>query len=369
MLNPSRILDFLGLHFNLESAIISPPDSFLDSLTSVLSCLSTSMVMPACKISSITSRISHFAPFIHHGRQPLRFLQFWIKRHWAQHRQSWDTPLQLDADFLSHLRLVQQTGRSPGSTSASAGTQPVLLHRCITNRMGHQLARSSPLGTVVSPDSSQHINWLELEAIRLAVLQWVPQWLNQTVPVHCDNSTAVAYIRKQGGTHSISLFNKTLELFHLLDQFGILLIPTHLPGARNVTADALSRLNSPSPTEWRLPQETWLNLFSVLGTSPSGHVCHGRDSNLCFTLPGRQNGDWRPLHILGRPRPSVRLPSISHSPQNSPEDQGLPRHHSDSNCFPVSVSTVKPVATTTQPASSHSTLSRISSNSMISQVL
>ena len=86
------------------------------------------------------------------------------------------------------------------------------------------------------PDSAQHINWLELEAIRLAVLQWGPQWLNQIVRVYCDNSTTVAYIRKQGGTHSISMFNKTLELFHLLDQFGILLILTHLPGARNVTA-------------------------------------------------------------------------------------------------------------------------------------
>ena len=83
--------------------------------------------------------------------------------------------------------------------------------------------------------------------------------------LYCDNSTAVAYIRKQGGTHSISLLNKTLELFHLLDQFWILLIPTHLPGARNVTADALSRLNSPSLTEWRILQETLLNLFSVLG--------------------------------------------------------------------------------------------------------
>ena len=76
----------------------------------------------------------------------------------------------------------------------------------------------------------------------------------------------VACIRKHGGTHSISLFNKTLELFHLLDQFVILPIPTHLPGAQNVTADALSRINSPSPTEWKIPEETLLNLFSVLGT-------------------------------------------------------------------------------------------------------
>ena len=62
MLEPSHILDFLGLHFNLEQVIFSPPDSFLHSLTSVLSHLSTSAVMSARKTSSITSRISHFAP-------------------------------------------------------------------------------------------------------------------------------------------------------------------------------------------------------------------------------------------------------------------------------------------------------------------
>ena len=115
-------------------------------------------------------------------------------------------------------------------------------------------------------DSQRHINWLELEAIRLALLRWGPQWTNQTVRVNCDNSTAVANIRKQGGTHSQPLFQKTLELFNLLDQFMITLIPTHLPGARNVTADALSRLNQPSPTEWRLPTETLNRLFCAFGT-------------------------------------------------------------------------------------------------------
>ena len=116
------------------------------------------------------------------------------------------------------------------------------------------------------PDSQRHINWLELKAIRLALLQWGPQWRHQTVRVYCDNSTAVAYIRKQGGTRSQPLFYKTLELFELLDQFVITLIPTHLPGARNVTADALSRLSQPSPTKWRLPTEALNNLFCAFGT-------------------------------------------------------------------------------------------------------
>ena len=166
-------------------------------------------------------------------------------------------------------QLVQQTRCSPRSSSTSPRTQPVFLHGCISNRLGSQLAASSTHRTVVKPriiSAHQLAGARSHHCIRLTLLQWGTQWRNQTVRVYCDNSMAVAYIHKQGGTHSIFLFNKTLELFHLLDQFVILLIPTHLPGARNVTADALSGINSPSPTEWRIPQETLSNLFSVLGT-------------------------------------------------------------------------------------------------------
>ena len=108
MLQTSRILDFLGLHFNLEGALISPPDSFLPTLTNVQSGLSQTTVMPARKISSIISRMSHFAPFIYSGRLHLRFLQFWFKAQWSQHQQSWDTPIQLNADFLTYLRWFQR---------------------------------------------------------------------------------------------------------------------------------------------------------------------------------------------------------------------------------------------------------------------
>ena len=53
---------------------------------------------------------------------------------------------------ISHSTpLVQQTRSSSRSPPASSGIQPVLLHRCISNRMGSQLAESSSLRAVVSP--------------------------------------------------------------------------------------------------------------------------------------------------------------------------------------------------------------------------
>ena len=196
MLDPSRILDFLGLHLNLERAIMSPPDSFLYSLTSVLSRLSTSTVMPARKISSITSQISHFAPSRSHASQVPSILD---KRHWAQHRQSWDTPLELDADLLSHLRWFNRQDVLQGVPLHLPEPNLFFFMDASLAGWGASWQRHHLSGQWSPQDSSQHINWPELEAIRLALLQWGPQWHNQTVRVYCDNSTAVAYIHKQGG--------------------------------------------------------------------------------------------------------------------------------------------------------------------------
>ena len=165
MLEPSRILDFLGLHFNLEQAIVSPPDSFLDSFTSVLSRLSKSTDMSACKISSITSRISHFAPFIHHGRLHLRFLQFWIKRHWSQHKQSWDTQIQLDAEFLTQLRWFNRQEVLQGVPLHLPEPNLFFFTDASLTGWGASWQNRHLSGQWSHPDSSQHINWLEHEAI------------------------------------------------------------------------------------------------------------------------------------------------------------------------------------------------------------
>ena len=189
-----------------------------------------------------------------------------FKHQWTQHRQSWDTPIQLDSDFLFYLRWFLNPSVMKGVPLRLPDPSLFFFTDASLKGWGASWKDHQISGIWSHTDSQRHINWLELEAIRLALLRWRPQWTNQTVRVYCDNSTAVAYICKQGGTHSQPLFQKTLELFNLLDQFMITLIPTHLPGARNVTADALSRLNQPSPTEWRLPTETLNRLFCAFGT-------------------------------------------------------------------------------------------------------
>ena len=50
-----------------------------------------------------------------------------------------------------------------------------------------------------------HINVLELKVVSLTLKSFRDQCQNQKVFVATDNSTIVAYINKQGGTHSNTL--------------------------------------------------------------------------------------------------------------------------------------------------------------------
>ena len=81
-----------------------------------------------------------------------------------------------------------------------------------------------------------------------------------------DNSTVVTDIENKGSTRSFRLTRLTIRLFRFCDQHSIILLPVHLPGARNVTADALSRVGCTLTTEWSISHRLLQPVFSTWGT-------------------------------------------------------------------------------------------------------
>ena len=74
--------------------------------------------------------------------------------------------------ILPHLpSLVSQTECNDRCSVTSSGTQPFLLYCYIPDGMERQLDRPSDIRTFTAPES-HHIHWLELDAIRLAILHW-----------------------------------------------------------------------------------------------------------------------------------------------------------------------------------------------------
>ena len=105
-----------------------------------------------------------------------------------------------------------------------------------------------------------HINVLELKAVSLALRSFKDQCQNQTVLVTTDNSTVVAYINKQGGTHSAEMCTLLWKIMTWCHHYQITLKARHIPGCLNVMADLLSRLNQVQSTEWSLHPQVFTQI-------------------------------------------------------------------------------------------------------------
>ena len=91
-----------------------------------------------------------------------------------------------------------------------------------------------------------HINVLELRAATLALKALLQSQEPQHPPLkhihlRIDNTTAVVYINKRGGTRSPALTAQALELWAVALTAGVSLTAQHIPGIQNVVADTASR--------------------------------------------------------------------------------------------------------------------------------
>ena len=125
------------------------------------------------------------------------------------------------------------------------------------NGSGAHLEQASTKSLWSDREKRLHINVLELKAVSLALQKFKDQCQNQTMFVARDNSTLVAYINKQGGTHSAEMHALLWKIMTWCYHYQITLKARHIPGCLNVVADLLFRSNQVQSTEWSLHQQVF----------------------------------------------------------------------------------------------------------------
>merc|ERR1739838_957102 len=150
-------------------------------------------------------------------------------------------------------------------------------------------------GGVILPDSisgvwskrcqSSSINWLELKAIQLSLIHFLPQIKGRLLMILSDNTTAVSCIRRQGTLRSESLMLLCKKILEFCFDHKITLVAKHLPGRLNVLADSRSR-QLPIDTEWSLDLATFNILWNTYGPYSIDLFANRENNKLkCFISP------------------------------------------------------------------------------------
>ena len=247
--------------------------------------------------------------------------------------------------------LVPPSIRDDGSSVTSTGPQSLLLHGCISQRMGSQLADTTDFRSLVTTGiQTPH----QLAGIRSHSSS--PSPLGPTM----DSSDSPGILRQQysssihpeAGRHSfqssLSQDSRTLPITGSVCDYSHTHTSSWSPERhrRCSVSSSSAQPNGMASSTSHLKQTVL-----CLRDSPDRYVCNSgeqSDAHLRFSLPRRQSmGGRRPVPILGRFGPDLRLSPGSHSAQDDPENTEIPRYHghSDSVSTPVTAvaSSVAPV--------------------------
>ena len=246
------ILDFLAFR-------ASPSQPRVEKLLLIGEEFLSSVVQPASSWQVLLGVLCSLTPLIPGGRSRMRSLQLLLHRSWDRLDDStlvsWDDSCRLDLLWwLDQPRLEVGVSLSLVSPDLSFWSDASDVG------WGAYLAEEVASGLWFPEEVALSISARELLAVERGLLHFQPLLMGSKVSIFVDNSTAVAYLRKQGGTHSSTLNTIVQRILRWAEPLSIVLAPQFIMGRQKVLVDSLSRPNQILGSEWILKMEVFQDL-------------------------------------------------------------------------------------------------------------
>jgi hypothetical protein len=262
---PAQLFTFLGVFYDLVQALARIPEDRWTKIVHTIPLLQSRRMSPARDWCVLIGLLTSAQNYVRLGRLHVRRLQIHLNDFWVP-RTDLGVLIPMSQECWDQLNWWLNRDHVMAGVPIHLAEPTVHLFTDASSQgWGAHLDNRLMSGLWSPQDKLLHINILEMKAVLLAVQQSATLLLNQSILVSTDNSTVVSYINKQGGTHSRSLFLLVEELLLLVEDLGSMLMAKHIPGARNVLADQLSRSGQLLSTEWTLHQSVVNRLFQLWG--------------------------------------------------------------------------------------------------------
>lgn len=265
-LTPFQTTTFLGLALDSRAMEARPSVSRLDNIADMVSRVRLGRYLPFIFFLQLMGKLTSVTRVVPLGLLTLRPFQRWLnsfhldaKRHrHLKLRVTWQCLRALapwrDGAYLSRgvpMGLVVCRREVVTTDACLTGWGAVWQHRGVR-------------GSWSSTERSEHINVLELRAVRRALQHFLPCLRGKHILVRTDNTSVVYHINHQGGVRSAQLLAESQALLVWAAPRLSSLRAMYLPGDCNQIADSLSRW-SPSPGEWSLHPEVVRKIWDLFG--------------------------------------------------------------------------------------------------------
>ena len=265
-LTPTQSKTFLGMEILSPLLKVFPTPTRLENLRLQLESFLSNNSPPTRDWLTLLGHMSSLLHLIPGARRRMRNLQFQLSRLWDRQVQRDDSPIPWDNHILADLQWwSQEQNLCLGQSLLMAPPDLFLYTDASTLGWGASLSQESVSGKGMEHERSLHINILELRAIRLSLFHFMKNVQGKTVAVFSDNTTALSYIIKEGGTRSTSLNAEAQLILEWAETHSVKILTHSIKGSSNVVADCLSRQHQLISTEWTLHQDVCNQLWKLWG--------------------------------------------------------------------------------------------------------
>ena len=178
-------------------------------------------------------------------------------------RGDFDRHMALSPRARQNITWWVQNIRRSGKDLRDSKPEVVLYTDASNNGWGAHMENETAAGRWSEREKEDHINVLELRAILLG-LQSLCRLEEVHVRIMSDNTTALAYIKHQGGVKSPECHEIAKQIWIWAEERNIWLSGAHIPGVDNVLADYKSR-HFEDNLEWCLSDKIFRTIVSVFG--------------------------------------------------------------------------------------------------------
>ena len=355
---PSQVSTYLGIELDTSVGLARPSHKRLTNWLSVAEGFTAQQSPPAVQWLQVLGHLVSLETLVPYGRIRIRPIQWQLRLQWSQSKEKSSKLIPLD--LQSRLAILWWTNRDNLRRGVPLGNIDVEYSDSSTQGWGAHLQDLTASGIWSQDQSQLHLNVLELQAIWLGLRAFSQRVENAKVALMSDNTSAVAYLRNQGGTKSLAMNDLATDICLWAEKKGMTLVPRYLPGHLNVLADHLSRRGQILKTEWSLNQAIADRIFRAWGRPFVDLFALGKNTKLAIYVSPHSGGDvlesGQSCPELGRP---LRVCVPSDKPDKGLSKQGQNRKRRDR---PNSASLAQP-GVVSGPTRSLNRLSNISPTS------